>query len=141
MRRVPDRKLWLGNAGDLREPRAALECGVEAVVELADNEAPAMLPRDLIRYRFPISDGGENPTWILSLAVEAVASLVKADVPTLVACSAGMSRSVAVVAAALAIVENRSASDLLRQVAGGGPADVSPGLWKQIQSAPAGPTA
>jgi len=140
MRKIAGRKLWLGNAGDLREPRAALECGVEAVVELADSEAPAMLPRDLVRFRFPISDGGDNPTWLLRLAVEAVASLIRAEVPTLVACSAGMSRSVAVVACALAIVEECPAAEMLRKIAVGGPADVSPGLWKQFLGATAVPT-
>ena len=44
------------------------------------------------------------------------------------------SRSVAVVACALAKVENRPAREVLRQIAGGGPADVSPGLWRQLLS-------
>jgi hypothetical protein len=135
MRLIPGRKLWLGTAGDLREPRAVLAVGVEAVVELADSEPPAPLPRDIIRYRFPISDGGENPPWLLSLAVEGVAGLIRAEVPTLVVCSAGMSRSIAVVACALATLEVRPPPEMLRQIAAGGPADVSPGLWRQLLSA------
>jgi hypothetical protein len=132
MRSIPGRKLWIGNAGDLRDPRAALAAGVEAVVELADSEPPAALPRDIIRYRFPISDGGENPTWLLCLAVEAVTALVRAEVPTLVACSAGMSRSPAIIACAMAILERRPAAEVLCHVASGGPVDVSPGLWRQL---------
>jgi hypothetical protein len=49
--------LWLGNAGDLRDARAVMAAGVEAVVELADSEQLAVLPRELVRCRFPLSDG------------------------------------------------------------------------------------
>lgn len=50
LRPLLDRRLWLGHAGDLRDPRSILAAGIEAVVELADNEAPASLPRDLIHW-------------------------------------------------------------------------------------------
>jgi protein-tyrosine phosphatase len=141
MRHIAGRKLWIGNAGDLRDPAAILALEVAAVVELADSEPAAALPRDLVRHRFPISDGGDNPPWLLRLAIEAIASLLRADIPVFVGCSAGMSRSVAVVACALAIVETRPPAEMLRLVAAGGPADVSPALWEQLQrvlAAPAG---
>src|ERR1043165_3254275 len=103
MRQVPGRGLWLGNAGDLRESEAVLGAGVEAVVELADSEPFAVLPRELVRCRFPLSDGGDNPAWLLRLAAESVAALLRAGVPVLVCCSAGMSRSVCVAAAGVAL--------------------------------------
>jgi hypothetical protein len=34
MRQIPGRKLWIGNAGDLRDPRALFDVGIQAVVEL-----------------------------------------------------------------------------------------------------------
>jgi len=138
MRQVAGRSLWLGNAGDLRDARAVMGAGVEAVVELADSEQLAVLPRELVRLRFPLSDGGDNPAWLLRLAAESVASLLRVGVPVLVCCSAGMSRSVCVAAAGVALAEGRPLAEALASVVGSGPADVSPGLLVQLQQALAG---
>jgi protein-tyrosine phosphatase len=135
MRQVAGRLLWLGHAGDLRDLRALLAAGVEAVVELADSEPPAVLPRELVRCRFPLSDGGDNPAWLLRLAAETVAALLRAGVPVLVCCSAGMSRSVCVAAAGVALADGRPLGEALEAVAGVGPADVSPGLLRQFERA------
>jgi hypothetical protein len=135
MRQFAGHAIWLGHAGDLRDAHAVLTIGVEAIVELADSEQLAELPRDLIRFRFPLSDGATNPLWLLRFAAEAVAALLRANVPTLVCCSAGMSRSVCVVAAGLSLVERRPLLETLALVAVGGPADVSPGLLAQFQHA------
>jgi len=133
MRRVPGRALWLGNAGDLLDPRAVLGAGVEAVVELADSEPFAALPRELVRCRFPLSDGGDNPPWLLRLAAESVAALLRAGVPVLVCCSAGMSRSVCVAAGGIVLAEGRALDESLSMVVASGPADVAPGLLVQLQ--------
>ncbi len=139
MRQVAKRALWLGNAGDLRDARAVLAAGVEAVVELADGDQIAVLPRELIRCRFPLSDGGDNPPWLLRLASESVAALLRAGVPVLVCCSAGMSRSVCVAAAGVSLADGRPLAEALSAVVGAGPADVSPGLWVQLRQALCGP--
>jgi len=133
MRQVLGRALWLGNARDLRDARAVLAAGIAAVVELADSEPFAVLPRELVRCRFPLSDGGDNPPWLLRLAAESVGALLQANVPILVCCSAGMSRSVCVAAGGVALAEGQSLSESLAAVAGSGPADVSPGLLSQLQ--------
>ena len=73
MCQVAGRKLWLGQSGGLRAPRALRTAGIEAVVELADSEQMAILPRELIRRRFPLSDGGTTPPWLLRMATESVA--------------------------------------------------------------------
>jgi protein-tyrosine phosphatase len=138
MRQVTGRPLWLGHAGDLRDPRAVLAAGVEAVVELADSEQLAVLPRELVRCRFPLSDGGPNPHWLLRLAAESVAALLRARVPLLVSCASGMSRSVCIAAAGLSLAEGRSLAESLTAVVGSGPADVSPGLLLQVQDSLAG---
>jgi uncharacterized protein (DUF433 family) len=135
MRQVVGRALWLGNAGDLRDAPAVLNAGIEAVVEVADSEPLADLPRDLIRCRFPLSDGGDNPAWLLRLAAEAVAALLRAGVPVLVCCSAGMSRSVCVTAAGVALAEGRPLAEAVAMATESGPVDVSPGLLVQMREA------
>jgi len=135
MRKVPNYDLWIGNAGDLNNPREILNHGIQAIVELADNEPMAVLPRDLIRCRWPIADGDEERLWLLRLAAETTASLIQSEVSVLVCCSSGMSRSNCIAAAALVIVEGISAEMALTSVVGSGPADVSPGLLIRILQA------
>ena len=97
------------------------------------NSPTTTLPRDFVRLRFPLSDDGLNPDWLLTLAVDSVAALVRAGVPTLVACSAGMSRSLCVATAGLVQAEGRPLTEVLAELVGGGPADVSPGLWAHVR--------
>jgi hypothetical protein len=132
MRQIIGRALWLGNAGDLRDARAVLAADIGAVVELADSEQFAILPRELVRCRFPIAEGGDNPSWLLRLAAESVATLIRAGVPTLVCCASGLSRSVCIAAGGLALVDGIPLEDALVRVARFGVADVSPGLLVQI---------
>lgn len=133
MRQVPGHALWVGHAGDLRNPAAILDAGIEAVLELADSEPAAMLPRSLTRCRFPLCDGGDNPPWLLRLAAETLAALLRARVPVIVCCGAGMSRSVSVAAAGLALADGLAPDAALAMVASSGPADVSPLLWRQLR--------
>ncbi len=135
MHQVQGRALWTGNAGDLRDVQVLLTAGIAAVVELADCEPFASLPRALVRCRFPLCDGGDNPPWLVRLAVETVAALLRAGVPTMVCCSAGMSRSVCVAAGGIALAESRPIAESLTLTVETGPADVSPGLWGQLQRA------
>mgnify|MGYP002777918469 CR=1 FL=1 len=135
MRQIATRPLWLGHAGDLWNARAVLAHGIEAVIELADSEPLAMLPRELVRCRFPLSDDADNSLWRLKLAAESLAALLRAEVPVLVCCSAGMSRSVCIAAAGMALAENRPLAEMLALVVGSGPADVSPGLYGRLQEA------
>jgi hypothetical protein len=134
MRQVPGRLLWVGHVGDTRHPRPLLDAGITAVVELADSEPLASLPRELVRCRFPLVDGGGNPPWLLRLAMESVATLVRAGVPTLVCCGCGMSRSVCVAAGGLALAEGTDIGEALAIVVGLGPADVSPGLMVEMKA-------
>ncbi|QEH35978.1 hypothetical protein OJF2_45360 [Aquisphaera giovannonii] len=132
MRRLPGCSLWLGHAGDARDVPALRAAGIEAVVELAIDEAPAALPRDLARGRFPLVDGAGNPPWLLRAAVDMVALSLRANVPTLVCCGAGMSRTPAVAGAAIAMVLGCSPDEALAIAVEGGPADVSPNLWRDL---------
>lgn len=135
MRQINGRPLWLGNASDLRNTPLLFAAGIVAVVDLAGNEPPAALPREFVYCRFPIVDGGGNPVWLLRGAIDVVASLIEANVATLVCCSAGMSRSPAVLSAALAKVVGLSPAEVLARVNAGQASDVSPALWSEILAA------
>jgi hypothetical protein len=134
MRQVPGYPLWLGHVGDVRDLRGVLAAGVLAVVDLALNEPPAAVTRELAYLRFPLVDGPGNPPWLLHAAVEAVAGLLRSQVPTLVYCSNGLSRSPCVAGAAIALARGLSPAEGLTLAARSGPADVSPGLWAEVQA-------
>jgi hypothetical protein len=132
MRRISGSSLWLGHVGDAREVRGVLAAGIAAVVDLAANESPVSFPREVTYCRFPLLDGPGNPPWLLRAAIETVAGLLRSDVPALVYCGAGMSRSPAVVAVALAVVGGRSPEQCLATLSQSSAFDVSPGLWQEL---------
>lgn len=134
LKRIPDASLFLAPAAMLRDPSVLAESGVEAIVDLALNERPTVVGRELVACRFPLIDGEGNPAWLLRMAVEVVAGLIREGVPTLVCCGNGMSRSPAVAAAALAIVRGITPEEALAIVAASGPADVSPRLWRDVRA-------
>src|SRR5688500_1244777 len=102
MRQVASYPLWVGNRGDVRDFRDIFQAGIVALIDLALNEPPVPVPRELVYGRFPLIDGSDNPPWLLRAAVDTTAHLLRSGVSTLVICSAGISRSPAVAAAALA---------------------------------------
>lgn len=133
MRPVAGFPLWIGHVGDMRDPRALLSTGIRAVIDLALNEPPAVLPRELVYCRFPLIDGIGNPPWLLQAAVACVANFLRCETPTLVCCGAGMSRSPCIAAAALAHVHGCSADEALTWVAKSGAVDVMPGFWAEVK--------
>jgi hypothetical protein len=135
MRRIEGYLLWIGHVGDVVDPRNIVAMGIHAVVDLALNESPPPLRRDQTYCRFPLIDGTGNPSWLLRAAVETVACLLRSGIPTLVYCSAGLSRSPCVVGAAIALVRGCPLDEGLRFVLQSGPADVSPGLWSEVRGA------
>ena len=129
MRQVADLPLWIGTARDARDIRGVLDLGIEAVVDLAMDEPPIPTTRELVYLRFPLVDGEGNPPWLLRLAVDAVIGLLTAGVSTLVACSAGASRSPAVAAMAMAKWQRIRPQEALTRIGHG---DVSPALWREV---------
>ena len=125
-------KLWIGNALEARDLRAVLNLGIEAIVDLAIEEPPVSPTRELIYHRVPLSDGQGNLPSRIRLAVNTVVELVASGTPTVVACSAGMSRSPSIVAAALSQVSKITLDEALQQAASAGPSDVSPALLADI---------
>ncbi|WP_339726897.1 dual specificity protein phosphatase [uncultured Gimesia sp.] len=115
MREVLSQLLWIGNARDARDVKGVLDLGIAAVIDLALEEPPITFPREIVYCRLPLIDGEENNPAILQTAIETTTRFIQSEVPTLIACSGGMSRSPAIAAAA-------------------GPCDVAPGLWNAIQA-------
>jgi len=132
MNQIKPHQLWIGNAGDCRAISRILDKDIRAVVQLAAEESPVQLTRELISCRFPLLDGTENDADLLDLAIGCVAILVERGIPTLVCCGAGMSRSPAIVAAALSRVNRSDLGKSLEAVIEVHPADVSPGFWKEV---------
>jgi protein-tyrosine phosphatase len=128
MRPVAGFPLWIGHVGDVRDLRTLLSAGILAVIDLALNEPPVRLSRELVYCRFPLIDGAGNPPWLLHAAVDCVAHFLRSGTPTLVYCGAGMSRSPCIAAAAIAAIRGCSADEALMWVANSGAADVMPGV-------------
>ena len=135
MRKVTGYSLWIGHIGDVQDPSKLLAADISAVVDLASNAQPAVLPREMVYCRFPLIDGPGNPRALLRTAVETLANLLRSDTPTLVYCGAGMSRSPAVAGAAIALVRGCSLAEGLVVALQSGRSDVSPGLWADIEEA------
>ena len=133
MREIIPGKLWLGNAADACNVEGIMQAGILAVVDLAAEQPMPTLLRSLVYCRFPILDGQQSSRAVLYSAVEALVSLLKKEIPTLVFCSAGMSRSPAVVAGALSVLQGGNPDDRLCQIALGHPHDVSPQLWQDVR--------
>ena len=134
MREILLNQLWIGNAGDGRDAGRLLRAGVAAVINLAAEEPSPNLPRSMIYCHFPLTDGAPDDPTILRIAIQTVVSTLRNQIPTLVYCGAGMSRSPAVVAAALSMVQGGSPEDELKEVVAGHPHDVSPHLWEAVCS-------
>ena len=132
MREILPGKLWIGNAGDGRDPERLLGAGVVAIINLAAEEPSPVLPRSMVYCHFPIMDGAQDSRGALDVAINTLVSLLKNQIPTLVYCGAGMSRSPAVVAAALSIVHGGNPKDKLREIVAGQPHDVSPQFWDAV---------
>ncbi len=132
MRRIADCRLWQGHAGDARNVYALLDREIEAVVDLADSEPPLVLPRQIVYCRYPLVDGAGNPPWLIRVAVQTVATLIRSEVSAFVFCSAGMSRSPVIIAAAIASLRGGSLVDGLRIATDGGRGDVSTSLLQDV---------
>jgi hypothetical protein len=132
MREIIPTRLWIGNAMDARNVTGVLGLGVSAIVDLAVEELPIQFPRDIVYCRFPLIDGVGNQPAVLRVAIDTVAYFIASRTPTLVACGAGMSRSPAIVAAAMATRKRIALADVLEKLTAGQPHDVSPGLLAEI---------
>jgi hypothetical protein len=125
--------LYIGNALDARDLRLLYDNGIHAVVDLAINEPPAQLGRELVYCRFPLNDGDGNSDALIILAIRTIAFLIRQQIPTLVACSAGMSRAPSIAAGSISLLTGRDPDECLKQLITKAPNDVSPILWTHVK--------
>jgi protein-tyrosine phosphatase len=133
MHKVPEYPLWLGNEGDLQDIRQVFEQGVEVLVDLAAHEPPRHLPRETIYCHVPLIDGPDNPIWLVQLAVGTVLHLLRSNVPTLLYCGGGMSRSPCIAAAAISLIKGCTVPEALTHLSQSEAMDINPGLLAEVQ--------
>lgn len=124
--------LWLGHAIDVREPGPLFDAGISAVVDIAFEEPPAQLPRQLIYCRFPLNDGGGNDPSVLLQTVQTLVDLLDSGTRTIVACSAGMSRSPTIAAFALAAHLSHEPDDVIARIADVKSLELKGALWNDV---------
>ena len=133
MQNLIDSILWQGNARDAREIHQVLALGVQAIVDLAENESPVTFPRDVIVLRYPIADGSGNPAWLLRSIIRSLCGLLENKIPTFIYCSAGMSRSPTLAAAAISRLRAMSLDLAITQFFNEPKFDISPALWNDVR--------
>lgn len=124
--------LWTGNAREARDAKMLFDADISAVADLAYEEPPAQLARQLVYCRFPIVDGAGNDPVLLRLALSTTVELLRNGIRTLVACSAGMSRSPAVAICALAVHLDQSPEKVLTTVDNHTAFELHGDLWTDV---------
>lgn len=132
IRDVHEGLLFTGDALSARKLQLIYDHQIAAVVDLAANEPPAVLGRDIIYCRFPLHDDGSNVDALLSLAIGTLQSLLQCQFRTLIACSAGMSRSPTVAAAVVSLLTNDTLPECLHRITRNAPHDVSPSFFADV---------
>jgi len=132
MHEIHPNLLWIGHALDVRESRPLFDAGITAVVDVAYEEPPSQIPRQLTYCRFPINDGGGNDPTILRQTLLAATDLLRSGTRTIIACSAGMSRSPTVAAFALAYHLSKNSDDVIAEIADIKSLELKPELWADM---------
>jgi protein-tyrosine phosphatase len=125
--------LRVGHAGDGHDFKVLFDEGVRAVVQLAWEDPPEVLPRDLIVCRVPLIDGPGNRPELLRLAIATVVQMLHDQVSVLVCCGSGVSRAPAVAASALARYAGKPLNECLQEVTRHRHADVHPALYEHLE--------
>lgn len=108
IRRIGDRDLFLGNARAARPD--AHDLTFEYVLSATSEERP------LTTHHRPLSDGPSSEWAAFEAAADDARALYRRDGRTLIHCEAGISRSAALVATAIAAEEDRPFADALDDV-------------------------
>lgn len=134
MHRV-DENLYVGGSGAAADHGALHEAGITTVVGLTHESPSGGYPDGVRVVREPMMDGPRNDADAFARAVDATLDALAAGRSTLVHCSAGSSRSVAVAATALACATGRGLERALGTVLGQRPpADPHPALVRRAAS-------
>ena len=133
MQEIIPAKIWTGNRNDVQDISLLYDLEIKAVVDLALEELPLQFPRDFYYARIPLVDGEGNDPKLLKLAIHTVVSLIQNEIPSLIVCSAGMSRSPAILSAALSILEKIPLEEILNKYFNQIPHDLSVSLFEEIR--------
>jgi protein-tyrosine phosphatase len=85
--------LYIGSSRAMYDPHLLREAGINHIVKLYD--ADPECPPDFISIECYFEDGGEIPLDLLEIGITFMEQHLKAEIPVLVMCGAGMSRSAA----------------------------------------------
>lgn len=105
IRRIGDRELYLGNR--LAAETAAHDRRFASVLSLTMDEQP------LTTHHHPMHDGPETGWPVFEQAVETARQLYRREGSLLIHCKAGVSRSSTLIAATIAVEEDRSFHEAL----------------------------
>ena len=119
----------------LRDSRTLFDVGIAAVVDLAIEEPPAQLPRQLAYLRIPLNDGGGNKPSLLAHAIQITLDLLQSETSTLIVCSAGLSRSPTIASFALAALQDDDPEQMLNKIAAVTPTAIHRILWSDVAGA------
>ncbi|MCA8993881.1 MAG: dual specificity protein phosphatase family protein [Planctomycetaceae bacterium] len=132
MQKIPSFPLWIGNTGDGRDHRVLAKCGVHAVLQLAGEEPALEPPLDVMHFRIPILDSVGNISHRLILASNVLTTLLTNNITTLVCCSDGNGRSLAIAACAIGQLNGQTPFDSLKFVQEHHATSISAGLWNDL---------
>lgn len=135
MNQLSPLNLWVGNANDCRDLAVISNHEIQHVVQLAIEEAIPPLPREVNLIRIPLTDSNDNEPFALQFAIKTVGELLQSQRRILICCSAGLSRSPATAACAIAFAQEKHPDECLSDISKLIRTDVSPGLWKDLLSA------
>lgn len=134
MHEIHPNLLWIGNSFDGREPRSLFDAGITSVIDVAFEERPAQLPRQMTYCRYPLNDGGGNDPKMLRQTLRTAINFLSSGFPTLIACSAGMSRSPTIAAFALAHHLSKNPEEIIAGIAGIRSLELNPELWRDVNN-------
>lgn len=113
MKNIKD-NIYIGDKQDAKDSENLSENNIDTVISLIDEN---IVDRNHLNQRcyrsFPLLDDGANPQEQIDAAIYNVAGEIESDSNFLVHCAAGVSRSPVILAAALALVENKSFEEAL----------------------------
>lgn len=127
--------LWIGHMLDIRERESLFDIGVTNVIDVAYEEKPAQLPRQLVYCRFPLNDGAGNEPSVVLQALRTACDFLKFKSKTLIACSAGMSRSPTIAAFSLAHHLKVMPEEVIERIGDKKSLELNPDFWLEVKMA------
>jgi protein-tyrosine phosphatase len=124
--------LFLGDVHDASDHAALRDADVDAVLSLSHGDPETPFPDAVSVVRIPLIDGPQNEFEDFRAAAAELRDLLRSDQTVFVHCAAGVSRSVSVTAAALALRDDDAVDEAIGVVRDARPvANPHPALVEQ----------